>query len=145
MKNLILLSLLFFVSLAHGANTKIPTSMLAEGASITKVTDFNGSGKQLMSTSGYQRLPGGLILQWAQGTSMTSNYAQIAQTINFPIAFPNGVLAVHITQISTTCGDVQGGDTLVQSWTLSSVLIEKGGNGGNYSCTSTPQIFAIGY
>lgn len=47
----------------------------------------------LKGNSGYQRLPGGLILQW-QGVSITGN---VDLTASFPIAFPTGVLSVHAT------------------------------------------------
>jgi hypothetical protein len=60
----------------------------------TILSDFTGTNQSL-TTNGYQRLPGGLIIQWgvamvAYGTTFTGA---------FPIAFPNGVL--NITGTST--------------------------------------------
>lgn len=42
------------------------------------------------STAGYQRLPGGLVLQWG-GNSVTGGSNTL---VTFPIAFPNNVLQV---------------------------------------------------
>jgi len=50
-----------------------------------KLSDALKGGNQALSSSGYQKLPGGLILQW--GTSSTS--ASGFTTWTFPIAFPN--------------------------------------------------------
>lgn len=47
---------------------------------------FAGSNQSL-TTSGYQKLPGGLIIQW--GTLTVANGSQ-----TFPVAFPNAVLAL---------------------------------------------------
>lgn len=54
---------------------------------LTQDSDFTST------TSGYQKLPSGIILQWG------SNYCAIAtyQTTTYPIAFPNGVLCVNAT------------------------------------------------
>lgn len=45
---------------------------------------------QSLTLNGYQRLPGGLILQW--GRLVNASYTQTAYTITFPIAFPNAFL-----------------------------------------------------
>ncbi|MCF1462600.1 hypothetical protein FS827_14910 [Agrobacterium vitis] len=44
-------------------------------------TDF-GSGRQL-SSIGYQKIPGGPLIQWGSGANSASDYR-----INFPVAFP---------------------------------------------------------
>jgi hypothetical protein len=49
------------------------------------------------ATNGYQRLPGGLILQWATGNA--SNGAGASN--NFPIAFPTACLAIVSTHQGT--------------------------------------------
>ncbi len=47
---------------------------------------FTGTNQSL-AVSGYQRLPGGLIIQW--GTTATTN-----QTVTFPITFPTACRSV---------------------------------------------------
>jgi hypothetical protein len=50
------------------------------------VNDFTGSNQSL-TTDGYQKLPGGLIIQW--GTADDTDL-----TVSFPVAFPNDCLNV---------------------------------------------------
>lgn len=50
---------------------------------------FKGANQSLVST-GYQKLPGGLIIQWGVVTNTTT-----PTTFNYPIAFPTGVF-VHV-------------------------------------------------
>lgn len=57
-------------------------------ASAVKYADFTGSN-QLLQGNGYQKLPGGLILQWGQ--SPESN------AVPFNIAFPNSAFMVVVT------------------------------------------------
>lgn len=53
---------------------------------------FQG-GNQSLVASGFQKLPGGLILQWGSGTTSSGSVS-----ISFPIAFPNGVICQPIIQ-----------------------------------------------
>lgn len=59
---------------------------------------FSGTGRQSLTASGYQVLPGGLILQWGTGTA--SVVADQDGFLNvLPISYPNanfGVLATHV-------------------------------------------------
>lgn len=57
-------------------------------AAAVKYADFLG-GNQALSGNGYQKLPGGLIIQW--GTSVVG---ATTGTITFPITFPNSVFTV---------------------------------------------------
>jgi len=59
-------------------------------------------GNQLLSTSanGYQRLPGGLIIQWGRCTPRTST--------SFPITFPNGIYAAPVGSWQTPVGSARG-------------------------------------
>lgn len=50
--------------------------------------DFTGSNQSL-GTNGYQKLPGGLIIQWGTTTETTT-------TVSFPTAFPNACLFVSL-------------------------------------------------
>lgn len=108
MKNFIFLIILVFANLAHAANTKIPTSMLAEGSSFTKNTDFTSSNQSLLS-NGYQKLPGGLIIQWGSVTAPTGSGSPSLST-SFPIPFPTACLSITGVQTGavSTSGDLAG-------------------------------------
>jgi len=69
------------------ATTSQAQSLTDDATAITpkKLSDAFKGSNQLLGASGYQKLPGGLILQWGQGISATSGYS----THTFPIAFPN--------------------------------------------------------
>lgn len=49
---------------------------------------FKGSN-QALTSPGYQKMPGGLILQWGSSSASTAGVA-----VSFPIAFPNNLLVV---------------------------------------------------
>ncbi|MFT4191683.1 MAG: hypothetical protein QM617_09205 [Comamonas sp.] len=53
--------------------------------------DFIG-GNQALAASGWQRLPGGLILQWGGSPSMAWD---TNVTLNFPLAFPTACLRAY--------------------------------------------------
>ncbi|TCC56012.1 phage tail protein, partial [Citrobacter braakii] len=53
--------------------------------------------------SGYQKLPGGLIIQWGvSGASSSTGQA----TATFPIAFPNNLINVMVSEQSNSAGAV---------------------------------------
>jgi len=62
--------------------------------------DFTGANQSL-ATSGYQKLPGGLIMQW--GTVPSTNDGN-NQAITFPLTFPTAVTSIQVTgnNITTT-------------------------------------------
>ena len=98
---------------------------------------------QLLTTSGYQKLPGGLIIQWASG--VFTNAGDTTQTINFPITFPNAALHVIASDIAgnTVTSDIW---SQVYTWTTSSAVIALQNTGGGSTVGGiTPQIFVIGY
>src|SRR5690606_26958226 len=63
-------------------------------------TAFKGANQSL-TVNGYQKLPGGLIMQWCEGVLIDSSAGNVQQTVNFPITFPNGVLRVFVTTRQT--------------------------------------------
>ena len=79
-----------------------------------KTSEFTGSGRQLLQAKGYQRLPGGLIIQWGP---------ILAGTNTFQIPFPNNLFSLacdsrngssgpdiaNKTQQGFTAGQVAGG------------------------------------
>ena len=62
-------------------------------ATMQKFADEFGSS---LASSGYQKLPSGLIIQWGSGTGSG------AHTLTWPIAFPNGFLKAVGTVTSST-------------------------------------------
>ena len=79
--------------------------MLASGAAVANIgftpadlAAFTGSNQSLTG-NGYQKLPGGLILQW--GTTADIPKME-TRTITFPLAFPNACLNVQATRVSTS-------------------------------------------
>jgi hypothetical protein len=70
----------------------LDTLYASSGAYLT-TANFTG-GNQSLAANGYQRLPGGLILQW--GTASVA--FGTTQTVTFPTTFPNACRSV-ITQV----------------------------------------------
>lgn len=57
--------------------------------SALRLADAFKGGNQLLQQSGYQKLPGGLILQWGENQA-----SQTAATVTLPLAFPTAGLVV---------------------------------------------------
>jgi hypothetical protein len=57
-------------------------------------------GNQSLGTSGYQKLPGGLIIQWGYVSQSSAG-----QTVSFPITFPNALYSIQATIIGTGPGN----------------------------------------
>lgn len=57
-------------------------------------------GNQSLAVNGYQRLPGGLIIQWGAYTNTISGQAGL--TINFPISFPTACISVQVSDRNVT-------------------------------------------
>ena len=75
------------------------SSAIGNAATVTNgvyTTSFTGSNQSLTS-NGWQKLPGGLIMQWGVSTSTTST-----TTITFPIAFPTSALNVQTSTVSSS-------------------------------------------
>jgi hypothetical protein len=53
-------------------------------------SEYTGSGRQSLTSNGYQRLPGGLILQWGSVFIAGNGSA----TVTYPISFPNAAFIV---------------------------------------------------
>lgn len=94
--------------LQEGLNNK---AGLSHAHAITDVTGLTAAldARALLSSfgnaltaNGYQRLPGGLILQWGINTS--SQGSGNGPTIMFPLEFPNSCLAVLITDKNVSSG-----------------------------------------
>lgn len=118
------------IEIATDAEAQLFTALKAiDGAKLN--TAFKGSNQSL-AASGYQKLPGGLILQWGADVAGAS---PITET--YPIAFPNAVLYVGIMATDTSVNNYAALHGLP---TLTNFTYKKA------SGASTTQFwFAIGY
>lgn len=121
------------IALQNGSYT---LTMQAPTLTSNQTVDFDfGNSK---GTSGYQKLPNGLIIQWGVGAlTKTANI-----TNNFPIAFPNACLVVanaHRTTSTSTYRPMPVIKTV--SYSTTSVVFRL--EGGDY-VPSAPYV-AIGY
>ena len=64
---------------------------------VTKL--FSDTGRQSLATSGYQKLPGGMIIQWGK-TPVDYNYTNT--TVTLPVTFPTGMLNAVATIVNTS-------------------------------------------
>lgn len=108
--------------------------VLEEGpASLRYASEFAAA----LALNGYQKLPGGLIIQWGVSAAIA---AGSSGTVTFPIAFNNAILSASATPgvtVNTTTGNAGG----VQFGSTSSMTIRNIGTTTSY----TYQWIAIGY
>ena len=98
--------------------------------------DFKGT-KQSLTTNGYQKLPGGLILQWGQVPAVPNGSFQ---TFTYPIPFPTAVFMATSTPNGTTYG---GGNN--EFWGVSSVTNSSLRVYNFYDSNPPGFVFVIGY
>lgn len=112
-------------------DTEVSSAVASGVAPKVDLASFIGSNQGL-TTNGYQKLPGGLIIQWG-GAILNS---LTGQWINFPIAFPNQILgfATSNQQVSG-----QGNISVVDS-NLTAIYIHNQFNGAILA-----KYIAIGY
>lgn len=88
--------------------------LMSGSAALNKSGLFESS----LLSSGYQKLPSGLIIQWGQVGGVSTG----GVTVTFPIAFPNAQLAT-IPQVSVTTGPVTQYANAVATGTPKSSII----------------------
>jgi len=108
--------------------------IVSGSVSLRNSRDF---GKSLAS-NGYQRLPSGLIIQWAGGTSQAASGNQV---ITLPIAFPNAPLRCQVTNLYGSAAQNGGYGVITATATSVTVARNNADNGNGV----TPQIIAFGY
>ncbi len=86
------------VNLSHNTTTGVLS------ADVSSIASFFTGANQSLANSGYQRLPGGLIIQWGF-SQITANPI----TYNFPISFPNQGFQIYVTQDSDPNQPLAGG------------------------------------
>ena len=126
------------VELATDAEAQAFTAdKFIDGAKLN--TAFKGSNQSL-ATSGYQKLPGGLILQWL-GIPESNTQAAVVGT--YPIAFPNGFLSACVGSTNTTSSSNSDMYCQFVSSTLSQVTVYR--QGVNNFANTGGIVFALGY
>ncbi|MEO3989357.1 gp53-like domain-containing protein [Pseudocitrobacter cyperus] len=111
------------------------------GTGSGQIPDMSSFGNQ-RADSGYQYLPGGLILQWAIATTNTS-----PGTVSFPVAFPTRALCVVATDQSVG-GTGQGFALTAQNFTSTNFQLRAYQTGTNAESSIGAggfNYFAVGY
>lgn len=72
-----------------------------------RLTEALQGSNQLLATSGYQKLPGGLIIQWGSRAGDGS--------VIFPIAFPNSVFQLAFSVFTSTAGSTPSVSSLTNT------------------------------
>lgn len=102
------------------------------------------------STNGWQKLEGGLIIQWGTVGFAANNAPAVQSLVSFPIAFPTA--CVHISGVQTSRASYDGGGTWAMrptNRTLANFVATLDNNGGNalynFKLDQTAEWIAIGY
>ena len=132
------------VTVANGASTVVNANIaLASGApflssAYVRTTDFTG-GNRSVAGNGYQKLPGGLILQW--GTTSLLAGDSPGNAVSFPITFPTAcffVVGSASTNNSAGSGAAERYSIGLHDWNTTGFTVE------NDSYATTATWFAIG-
>jgi len=100
-----------------------------QAGDLAKYGDFTG-GNQSLGASGYQKLPGGLILQWGTITLGDDSYG----TVTFPIAFPNACRSIQASRATEVGnGNAQANGPLPYSVTNTQAQFWNAAAGGPYA------------
>lgn len=97
------------------------------------------TGNQLLAPSGYQKFPGGLILQWGTIPVACTANTNVAYSWTYPIAFPTATLAAF-----GTAGNQLQGSPVISCEGFYSTLLS-GFAHSTDSITRNFRLFAIGY
>jgi hypothetical protein len=116
-----------------GATTQDILTVDASGNVLVDGNNLNLFSARSLSASGYQRLPGGLIIQWGAVTAAAGTNT----TATFPITFPNACLQA-VANAKDTFGATYR--MSAHSWGTASMLIAN-----TYSGAIAASWFAIGY
>jgi hypothetical protein len=93
-----------------------------------------------LTTPGWQRLPGGLIIQWF---STSENSTQGSFTVNYPIAFPTAFLAASCSTTNTT--NSSNSDLYIQFVSSTTTAITLYRQAVNNFASIGAMVIALGY
>jgi hypothetical protein len=92
----------FTISRYNNSGTFIDQPLsIARDTGLVTIQSLSLGASNSIGTSGYVRLPGGIIMQWA-----TINVVDVGTTWTFPIAFPTACLNVQATPTSSLASPV---------------------------------------
>jgi hypothetical protein len=123
------------------SSTKVATTAFVNAEITNDIgNSFTGSN-QLLSGNGYQKLPGGLIIQWF--TTPSESSSQGAFTYDYPIPFPTAFLAASVS--TTNSGSSSNSDLYFQfiSSTTSTISVYR--QAVNNFAPIGAMIIALGY
>ena len=83
------------IQLASAAEAAALANALKAITPATLAAAFQSTNQSMTATSGYQKLPGGLIIQWMKFTHPTADGS--SQAVTFPLAFPNAAVSAVVT------------------------------------------------
>lgn len=98
-------------------------------------TIIDGMDTSSLTANGYQKLPGGLIMQWGAVAATQNGSGNAVIDTNFPIAFPTACLSFQ----ATTTGAASIDGEIVVSYNQTQFGIR------NRNAAITASWFAIGY
>lgn len=130
-------------TIALGSNTvsgtKSQFNTAVTDTDIAFVNDFTGSN-QALSANGYQKLPGGLIMQW--GEVYVGNISDNGNaSFSYPLTFPTAVLHAYVTFYAPSSEDFAGWITSQSTSSCVANIQEWSGSSQNI----TAKFFVIGY
>lgn len=114
------------VELATAAESQALTDATRSITPFTLAQSLKGAN-QLLASKGYQKLPGGLIIQW--GTDPVGN--NTSADFSFPIAFPNAVLCAFGNKLYRQVGAGDGNAAGMFSISTSMYTVFADDGGGN--------------
>ncbi|MNY34269.1 hypothetical protein D3C86_1685970 [compost metagenome] len=103
---------------------------------------FQG-GNQSLTANGWQRLPGGLILQWVTVTVSSGG----GQSVPLPITFPNATLFVGAGQVTEATGDYYFSQVVASTTSAFTVAVYGNAAGAAPVAVNglSVKYFAVGY
>lgn len=85
-----------FVQLSNAIDSESEETAATSKAlnNLLELMVYKSDFTQSLKASGWQKLPGGLIIQWGRGTTSGTGSTEAGSLNNFPITFPNQCLAI---------------------------------------------------
>lgn len=125
-----------FASAAEAQAFAVPSKAISPA---TLASAFQGANS-LLSPNGYQKFPGGLIVQWCRvlGTAASPSLA----TATFPIAFPNGLLGGSVSVEFSPTNDVRANFRQAMAGRTTSIDVAAFGGSG---VSVAMQLVVVGY
>jgi hypothetical protein len=132
------------IEIATAAEAQAYSSSLLAITPATMDQALKGANQSLAST-GYQKMPGGLIVQWGSVDVAFEGQPGYRQTVTFPIAFPTIQPMVVVSTSNASGSDEHNVVQIFGSVNLSNVTFQNQWFGGGVVAGTTARWIAIGY